>query len=775
MIIKIEKQNRYGNYKRTYPANYQPVWAAMGLVLGIALMDVGIWPLGIVMVLCLSLLHRANGKKEHFLLFVLCLCLGMGTMQSHTEELEQAQARLLHTGNHAVTLTGQVTESKKNQSYCWLQSDSGERLYMTLPYDGYDAETETWNVWYPAGTTVTVTGQLSAPVGARNPGGFDEAAWLKSKQTAVKLKAEYVEVLQAPQGIWHVVLQLHNTIEHLLYQTLDIDEANLAMALLTGAKHQLDDRFYRMTQQMGIAHIFAVSGLHVGVIGTVVLALFRLCGWERSWISFVLLAIGLTVYCMLVGLPASAIRAVAMILLAALAMRLYRPTNGVNFLSAAAVLILLDNPFLWCTAGFQLSFGVTLALLLYTRPIQKKLYWIKYQPLRESVAVVLAAWLGSVPLSAWHFYTITPLSPLFNFFLVPFVSLLVPLLLLCIFLSVLFPMGTTLFFLPAQIVLWLLQQSTVWMYGITASVQWNIGQPSMFVLLLYAVFLILLTTWLNTGDGSKEHGSRFVQVKKYLAVIVIVIIILTIPTAPKTDTLLYLDTGQGSCALLRTKAGEVVLFDTGAQAREVASVLAWYGINQVDAVILSHGDTDHIKGLEQVMETVTVATLFTTPSELQRDTMQPILQWMEEKDVLCYPVTQEAAIQIGEHKIVLRVMDDGRNAENSNQLTSVLLHQSGITATFPGDLSAAGVSQFIAAQTHITLWTVPHHGSKYSGSATIYQTLKQKGVQHAVISAGRDNSYGHPHEEVLQWLDNNKIPWQSTAQQGAILFELGES
>ena len=80
------------------------------------------------------------------------------------------------------------------------------------------------------------------------------------------------------------------------------------MALLLGEKQQLEQDFYRLSQRMGIAHIFAVSGLHVGFVGTLLLFVFRLLGWERNWLSFFCLTAVLGFYCILTGLPPSAIR-----------------------------------------------------------------------------------------------------------------------------------------------------------------------------------------------------------------------------------------------------------------------------------------------------------------------------------------------------------------------------------------------------------------------------------------------------------------------------------
>lgn len=667
--------------------------------------------------------------------------------------IEKAQQNLLvDEVNRYCSIIGNVTESKKGQSYFFMQLESGERLYVTVPYEYYDVNTRTSTVWYPTGTKIQVEGVLSLPDERRNPGGFDEAAWLLSKKAGVKLNAERISVLAEANGIWYMVYRLHNELERILYQTLSIEQADLAMALLTGAKHRLSDEFYAMTQRMGIAHIFAVSGLHVGVIGSVVLWSFHYMGWTRSWVSVVILAIGLGLYCMLAGLPASALRAAGMILLSALAIRLYRPPNAVNYLAFAAMVILLDNPFILWSAGFQLSFGVTLALLMFVSPIQKKLQFIQSEKLRSSIAVVLAAWLGSVPLTAWHFYTFSFLSPLFNFVLVPLVTMAVPLLLAGVVLSALLPMGMMLFMMPSKMVLWLLQNGTVGFQYVVGRTQWNIGQPDCLVMLLYIVFLILL--WYRLQD--KRYDTIF------LAVIIIAVVMLSVPAAPKQDELLYLDTGQGSCAMLRTRAGEVVLFDTGAQTQELSSVLAWYGVNHIDAVILSHGDADHTNGLARVLDTVSVAQIYVEESQKERSKVP---------DKITMPIDSEAVLQLNAHKIVLKPFVDNTNTTNRAELTAVL-HYSDGAAAFPGDLAVSAVQQFIAGEEHITIWTVPHHGSRNSGSAYLYRQLQQKGVQYAVISAGRDNGYGHPHKAVLDWIDVCKIARYSTAESGAILFIL---
>ena len=545
-------------------------------------------------------------------------------------------------------------------------------------------------------------------------------------------------------------------------QFLPPKEAGLAMALLLGEKQRLEPEFYRLTQRMGVGHMFAVSGLHVGFVGGLLLLLLRWLGGERSWLAFLLLTGGLLFYCLLVGFPPSALRAAAMLLLAGLAQRLLRPVNGIDFLAAVALLLLLDNPFLLFQAGFQLSFGVTLSLLLFIDPLQQRLQWIRWRWLRDSVAVVLAAFLGSLPLSAWHFYSLSWCSPFYNLLLVPVVSVVVPLLLLALLFSWFFPVAGHFFFWPVNVLLQVLEWSINFLTSVVGNGQYFIGRPGWLALALYVLALFIL--WRLLRRQQKMAWTYLALLGLCLAVVG-----LCWPKPPATDELLYLDAGQGSCAVLRTSAGEVVIFDGGAKERELASCLAWYGVNQVEAVILSHGDSDHIAGLPQVLEGMIVRYICAEKKQLQREAMQPLLQAAKRAGADVKAIEESATLQLQDGTVQMQVYDDSEQNDNSRELTA-LVQLPWAAVAFSGDLSLQGVAEFVHRQQQITVWTVPHHGSRYSADETLYHTLKAKGVQQAVISAGYNNSYGHPHQEVLQLLQQNQIPWQRTDWQGAVLL-----
>ena len=137
------------------------------------------------------------------------------------------------------------------------------------------------------------------------------------------------------------------------------------------------------------------------------------------------------------------------------------------------------------------------------------------------------------------------------------------------------------------------------------------------------------------------------------------------------------------------------------------------------------------------------------------------------------PIQTGGTIQLARGRIELQVYDDRSNDTNCRELTAVVQLPCS-TIAFPGDLALEGVLPFVAEQEHITVWTVPHHGSRYSFHPQLYQLLQEKGMKRAVISAGLDNRYGHPHQEVLRQLQKQGTAVYRTDKQGAVILYLKE-
>jgi competence protein ComEC len=160
-------------------------------------------------------------------------------------------------------------------------------------------------------------------------------------------------------------------------------------------------------------------------------------------------------------------------------------------------------------------------------------------------------------------------------------------------------------------------------------------------------------------------------------------------------------------------------------------------------------------------------------TQSQREDVIPVLLAAEAGGTKIKPVEKEARLALAEGEIVLKAIDDGGTETNSRELASVLYLAQQV-AVFPGDLGIAGIRKLIDGQKQITIWTVPHHGSRFSADEEIYMRLKEKGARLAVVSAGQNNRYGHPHQEVLEYLNASHIAVHRTDLEGAVCLNLNE-
>ena len=282
------------------------------------------------------------------------------------------------------------------------------------------------------GAVVRGLGRFESPEKARNPGGYDRKTWLERQGIAVVFHFNGPpETLSLPPRPVEWGKNLKQGFREAVTRGLDplSEEAMVIRAVVLG-EHPEDDILIEPFRQTGTLHVFAVSGLHVGMVGLMGWSLLRLCGvpHRRALVPLLVLMFG---YAWLTGMKPPAVRAawMAAVVLGAFALR-RRPDAG-NALGFAALLVLLVNADLVFTIGVQLSFGVVLAIWVMHPFVVGRMAWLSkeepylprslYGPLREAwlklrrwlangLSVSTAAWLGSAPLTAIHFGIVTPIS-----------------------------------------------------------------------------------------------------------------------------------------------------------------------------------------------------------------------------------------------------------------------------------------------------------------------------------------------------------------------------
>ena len=542
-------------------------------------------------------------------------------------------------------------------------------------------------------------------------------------------------------------------------------------AELTGDKSLLPESDYVAMQETGLAHIFAVSGLHCAFLVTLLSLLIP--PTHRRTLCAVASAV-LVFYMLLTGLSPSVARACVMQLFLLSAPLFRRGSDPLTSLAAALTVILLVNPYAVGSVSLQLSFAATLGMVLLSGRLYKSFTgWYRgrnraVRAVLSFVAANLAATLGALvftaPLTAYYFNILSLVAPLAGLLAVPaagyaFMSAFVSALLGLVWT----PLGHLAGYVPLLLVKYILWVAHLLLAVPYHAVYFTNVYLRVWLLYVYAAFLGCAVT----PDGKRKYAlasaltvltlaaclwlnSRWQQYGAFRAAV--------------------LDVGQGESVAL-CSGSEAALVDCGSSNSYVdagsvaADALQSAGIRRLSAVIVTHYHADHTNGLTEVLTRLPVDTLYLPDIEDEYGVRDRLVSLAAHQGADVVFVTEPTRIALGE--AVLTVYPP--------LLTTGDLNEQGLTALatagdfdllITGDM--AGQTEQLLAQTYplpdVEVLVVSHHGSRYSSDESFLRAITP---DNAVISVG-DNRYGHPAEETLRRLQAVGAAVWRTDQQGSI-------
>ena len=541
-------------------------------------------------------------------------------------------------------------------------------------------------------------------------------------------------------------------------------------AELTGDKSAMDDGDYLAMQETGLAHLFAVSGLHCAFLVTLLALLIS----RRQRLLCAVTIPLLLFYMVMVGMSPSVVRACIMQIFLLIAPLFRRGSDPLTSLAAALLVILLCNPFAAASVSLQLSFSATLGMVLLSPRLYKLLtgwYKGKCRPLRTAlcfVAANLSATLSAVvftaPLTAWYFRIFVLVAPLSSLLAVPaagwsFMAAFVTVLLGFVWLPLASLLGWISWAL-VRYILWIANGMMSWRYH---AVYFTNPYLIYWLLFLYAAFI---------GCAATPDGKR-----KYLLASALSVLTLTAAIwVNRQDyqygvlTALTLDVGQGESVIL-TSGGETALVDCGSSNSYkdpgglAADTLHSMGVRELSAVVVTHYHADHTNGLYEVLRRIPVQTIYLPDIEDEYGVRERLVSLADEKGAQVTYVTKETADTLGD--TVLTIYPPVQSGGDLNELGLTALASAGdFDLLITGDMSGSTEKKLVEtyALPDIEVLVVSHHGSRYSSNIRF---LKSVTPEAAVISVG-DNNYGHPSEETLQRLLAVGADIWRTDQQGTI-------
>lgn len=667
------------------------------------------------------------------------------------------------------------------------------------------------------GSRVFITGRFSLYGEATNEGQFDARGYYAAQRIYGRItKASCTErngpdlTGRGKERLW----QLRRHLSETLLDTYGEENGALLAAMLLGERIFLPEETKSLYKAAGALHIIAISGLHIGLLG---MGLYRLLLKILGGRAFAAVgsSIFMALYVAMTGASPSAVRAFLMFGLSLLAGYWKRTFDTLTALSVSAVVILLGNPaYLW-QSSFLLSFLAILSLAVFRpavaacvpsvtfletmvpKPIGKLL-----KKAGKSLLGSLSVWLVTLPVQLFFFSEVSLFGIFFNLLVIPLMGAV---LLLGVG-SLLAAEARNLFAglpvkLPADLgggLAEVCRQTETFLLSVITGggrlaaklpeTVWTPGKPS-YLRMFFAFGVLLLFCFV----GNMSEKENEIRGKRYRLGLLLGVILLLLKSPPKSLRITFLDVGQGDGICMELPDGTVYLVDGGSSnVNKVGNYrllpfLKTRGIRRIDTVFLTHGDTDHTNGITELLAEpqITIERLYLPErgtgteknAETNKGEFAEILSLAEERNIPVETGRAGDRERRGELSFVCLNPDTEAKltAESSNASSLVLyVEYRKFSMLLTGDLEGDGEKKVAGllkenAVSGVSLLKVAHHGSKNSTKESF---LGQCRPAVAVISCGKNNSYGHPHEETLKRFKETGTVVLRTDVGGAIQVEV---
>lgn len=655
------------------------------------------------------------------------------------------------------------------------------------------------------GNIIKVRGKLRQFEEAANKGNFDSRKYYLSLGFYGKIEAGTIEVINSDysgirQGLYELRMEIIERLEKLCSDNNGIfsiinNKNGIIGAIILGDKTDLDSDIKELYSVSGIAHILAISGLHISFIG---MAIYRLLRRRFRFLFSAAVSIPVVLsFGIMSGFGISTIRAIIMFILKIIGEVLGRKYDAITAISLAGLVLLVQNPFVVCNSGFQMSFGAIIAIVLILPIVEEILN--RDNKIIKVISANFTISLVMNPILAWNYYELPTFSFLLNIVVVPLMSVVIVSSIVGIFCScIMFGFGKVVIFPGCGILELYTFLCNIINKSSVASIV--VGQPKVTIIIVYyAILLVVLFGLKNirtkytraekerniikkeTGlvlekKAKKERRIKGQNVKLRLACIVgfllLNCLIYYIPNPGFYIT--FIDVGQGDGILIHGDNGTKVMVDGGSTSEKqvakncIVPYLKAEGIGTIDYSIITHTDKDHISGIMEILENnnsnrIRIKNLVMPDINMKDDTYNELIEKAKLKKINVLYIKKGAALSLGKTKIKCIYPETTTTASDKNDYCTVLSVKNKTSKILlTGDISKE-IEEKIKddIEENYTVLKVAHHGSNYSSSEKF---LKKVNPKYSIISVGKNNSYGHPGNETMERL----------RKQGGVIYRTDE-
>lgn len=502
-------------------------------------------------------------------------------------------------------------------------------------------------------------------------------------------------------------------------------------AFILADSSKIEDDVMNAYRNIGISHLLAISGMHVGVF----LFFFNHILKGNKYKNIIIILF-LLLFLFITGFPDSLLRCVTYFILNMINKKLKLNISNSNVLILCAFILLFINPYLIYSIGFLFSVIITYFIILVSPYLKNKRFILK------TFIMSLVSFLASIPILSSNFFKVNLLSPFLNIIFIPIISFII------------FPLGLITFLFPFLDELYLI------LINILEYMVLFIDKIKIFSFVIAKPNIIMIIAY---------YASLYLAIKvnkKYIIIFILVFLInLNMRFLIFNPSITFLDVGQGDSTIIIFPFGKTVLVDTGGNYLSKSSIvenktipyLNSLGINKIDLVILTHGDYDHVGEFKNLINNIKIGKVLINKGKINEIEKDIIKNISVEKVKGSYNFNSYNLLFLND-----KIYDD----ENENSIV-IYINIKNKNILLMGDADKKVEKSIIKEYNlpKMDILKVGHHGSKTSSDVDF---IKKINPSYSVISVGKNNRYGHPNKEVLDLLSNTNI--LRTDKEGSIKF-----
>lgn len=592
---------------------------------------------------------------------------------------------------------------------------------------------------YHSGDRLQVNGIISKVSRSNTPNGFDYQQYLKYQNIFGKITLKSVKILSHQFSL----NSLHESVSMYIYQNYDSSYSGMLAALLIGNKDQLDDDLQKQINQIGISHLFVISGLHIEVISkTLFVILDKLRLKKRFQNSLIFLV--LLFYYLLTSFMVSILRVLISFIFQSFLKKQLRPITIFDRFFLNVVIVLLINPYYLFSYSFILSYLIVFGILLIQKKLKQGRGFKSF--IYNNLMISTTSTLISLPIIVNISNEINFLSIIYNLFFIPLITYLI---LPFSFLTIIIP--------PLKNIYQYLYAFFRFLTSFCSKLELltiTFPKPSFIIIFIYYLVFLLLIWSLTTK----------IKLRLVALFLLVIVVWLIQPYLQITNEIHFLSLPTGDATLISTNHQQTnILIDTGdCNAEELVVFLKRKGIRTIDGVIISHGDSDHIGGLASLIDEFKINNVYVGVYD------QTSIEYVSHLQKIKMHLVKAGDV-IKFNRLVFNVLFPIKDYHNINNNSLVIMAKLfNISILFTGDIEQQAELDLVRKYPHLhfDLLKVAHHGSNTSSSMEL---LKSYQFKYAIAMNGYSNQFGFPaYNVVRRYQDLIGVKMYNTIDYGTI-------